>query len=48
MLDKQPNTPRTRAVKNLVLNANKGYQNPLNNYIGRNADQFFKQKETED
>ena len=30
-----------------MLNANKGYQNPMNNYIGRTSEQFQKEKEIE-
>ena len=46
-LERQASTPRTRQVKNLVLNANKGYHNPLNNHQFQAADEFTKQKEYE-
>ena len=32
ILREQPDTPRTRLVKRMVINANRGYQNPLNLY----------------
>ena len=46
-LERQASTPRTRQVKNLVLNANKGYHNPLNNHQFKAADEYTKQKEIE-
>ena len=42
-LEKQPNTPRTRAVKNMVANANRGYQNPLDKNLFQTADKYCKQ-----
>lgn len=46
VLNRQVSTPRTREVKNIVLNANKGYSNP-NNVIGRTAREFYKEKQIE-
>ena len=42
VLEKQPNTPRTKAVKNMVSNANKGYKNPLDKNLFHTADQYCK------
>ena len=46
-LERQINTPRTRAVKNLVMNANKGLKNPMANDIGRTAREYTKEKQIE-
>ena len=43
-LERQINAPRTRAVKNLVMNANKGLKNPMANDIGRTAREYTKEK----
>ena len=45
VLEKQPNTPRTKAVKNMVSNANKGYKNPLDKNLFHTADQYCKSKD---
>ena len=34
-------------MKDIVLNANKGYQNPLNTYSSKAAEEFHKEKETD-